>query len=180
MADTKRTIAEMQALLADNGAKDINAQRIRDMLVTLNPSHGELYLSSNAVTSITDQVSYFPVAGTYALRVPMEWAMDVNGQLKYTGAPDQICHIAVSLSFTVASNNQTIDLTVRKNGTEITGAQQQRKVGTGSDVGSTALHTADRLSTGDYLDVAVRNLSSTANVTVLYLNLFVMGMAVSS
>ena len=48
MADTKRTLAELQTLLADNATNDISAQDIRDFLVSVYPTGMVLVASQTA------------------------------------------------------------------------------------------------------------------------------------
>lgn len=60
MADTRRTLAALQALLADNTAGDISAQDIRDMLVSLvvpNVNDFRLTTESGVPVSTSDRTS---------------------------------------------------------------------------------------------------------------------------
>lgn len=178
MADTKRSLADIYALLADNTAGDISAQDMRDVVATLQPDHGEVSITATSATTISDTTSYFQIAGTYALSADaMDWDMNTNGQLRYIGAADRVAHIALSCSMTSGSSNQVIYMGVAKGGTIITPSIVQRKIGTGADVGSAATHAFIEVSTNDYLTGVVRNTTAANDVTFETLNLFAMGMA---
>ena len=85
-------------------------------------------------------------------------------------------HIAASVSFTVGANNKLISLRIVKNGTpaaaDAVASTQDRKVGTGADVGSTAVHADMMLTNGDYIELWVTNETDTTSVTVEHLYLF--------
>lgn len=181
MADTKTTLSAALAKLPDNTTNDISPQDHRDALVTVAPGHGEISITATAATTISDTTSYFMANGTYELSAEaMDWDMATNGQLRYTGAPERLCHIAASFSFTTASSNQTCEIVVAKNGTAIATSAVRRKTGVGSDVGSSAAHAFTRVSNGDYLTLAVRNTTSASNATFQTVNLFVMDMPVNT
>lgn len=174
-----RSISELQTLLADNTTGAISPQDLRDaLLATIQPGHGEIAVTTPAATVLSDTTTWVQVAGTYALSAgSMNWDMNTNGQLRYTGAADRYCHIAASVSFTVDGSNDVLEVAVAKNGTVIAVSKVQRKVGTGADVGSTALHAFIDVTTNDYLTVVVRNVTEAADPTFSTLNLFVMDMA---
>lgn len=178
MVDTQRSLSAIQTLFADNSAGAISPQDLRDGVETLRPGHGEIYVSSTAATSFTDTTSFGMAAGTYTFTAGYNWAMDTNGQLKYTGAATRAVHIASTISMISGNNNQVVNWAVAKNGTVLTASITSRKIGTGADVGSTAVHGFTTVSTNDYLTTVVRNTSWTGaeTVTANFLNLFVMDM----
>lgn len=181
MVDTQRSITAVKALLADNTTGDISPQDVRDMLETLRSGHGEISVTSAAATSFADASSFVDIAGTWALSANNHnWDMNSNGQLRYTGTADRICHIACSFSFTSSTNNQVIEWTVAKNGTAITQSVLENKIGTGSDVQSSALHAFATVSTNDYLTIQCKNTtwSGAQTVTSTTANLFAMSMPV--
>lgn len=166
MVDTRRSRTEIATLLADNGAGAISAQDLRDAFETMQSDHGEIAIDTPVETVITDSVTFFEAAGTYALGSPaMDWDMDVNGRLRYIGVPDRVADIQGSFSVTAATNNQVLHFALAKNGVAITAGEVKRKIGTGSDVGSGFVHGLTTVSTNDYLTLTVQNESSTANVT---------------
>lgn len=179
MADTMRSLATLETLLADNTTGDISPQDLRDaLLATVQPGHGEIYISSSVATTFSDLVTWVQVAGNYSISSPASnWAMTQNGRLYYTGAADRVLHIAMSISMTSAGNNQVTEFGVGLDGTILTPSIVQRKIGTGADVGSTAAHAFTTISNGSYIAGMCRNTTSTATVTATTLNLFVMDMA---
>ena len=179
MADTMRSLATLATLLADNTSGAISAQDLRDaVLATVQPGHGEIYVSSSSATTISTADTWTEVSGTFTLSSPaMNWDMNTNGQLRYTGAADRVCHIAASFSMTAAGNNKNISLGVAKNGTVLTPSIVNRQIGTGADEGTGAMHAFTTMTTNDYLSVVVRNNTDTTNVTLTTVNLFSMDMA---
>lgn len=176
MADTRRSLSETLALLADNATGAISAQDLRDAVVTLTPDHGEISITSASATTISDTTSYFPVAGTYTLASGADdWDMDSNGQLRYIGAAPREVHVWATASFTAASNNQVLYVGISKNGTDITAADVHTKIGTGTDVQAVALTATIEVVTNDYVALDVRNTTSTANVTFETAEITVMG-----
>ncbi len=179
MADTQRSIAALKLLHPDNMSGSISPQDNRDLIETLAAGHGEMYVSTPAATSFSETTSFMDIAGTYTLSANNHhWVMSTNGQLKFTGTADRICHIAVSVSLTSSANNQVIHMAVAKTGSTLTPSIIQRKIGTGADIGSTALHAFTDVSTDDYLTLQVRNTSWSAAETVTFetANFFVMSM----
>jgi len=67
MAETERTFAELQALLATNGAEDISAQDLRDLMVTALGGYAMLGVVGNAtpqaLTAVPAKVVAFDTAG---------------------------------------------------------------------------------------------------------------------
>jgi hypothetical protein len=177
MVDTMRTLSEAYTLLADNEVGNISAQDMRDVVKTLAPGHGEIYITTPAATTLSDTSTWVDAAGTYALSADvMNWDMNTNGQLRYIGAAQRSVHIAASVSFTVAGTNDIVEVVVAKNSVNIASSRVQRKVGTGADVGSTALHGFTTIVTNDYITVEVRNITAADDVTFQTLNLFCMDM----
>lgn len=182
MADTQRTVSEIQTLLADNATGDISAQDLRDALETWRPRHGQMYVASGdgAATAISDTTNYVEcVDQTWTLDSMGSYEFDEsagNGRLTYIGTADIMLHCAATISFTSASNNQVLSWRIGVSGTTMSASEVQVKVGTGSDVQSTAMHYVGQMSAGDYLSLFVRNTSSTASVTLAVANLQLMSM----
>jgi len=101
---------------------------------------------------------------------------DGNGRLTYIGVEPMAAHIACSISFTVAGSNDVTHWRIGINGTSDAASEAQRKVGTGSDVGSTALHLIADVTTGDHISLFARNATATDNITLETANLQVVSM----
>jgi hypothetical protein len=179
MADTMRSLATLATLLADNASGAISAQDLRDaVLATIQPGHGEISVTSSAETTISAVDTWYDAAGTFALSSnAMNWDMNTNGQLRYTGAAGRVAHIAASFSMTAAGNNKNMSLCVAKNGTAITPSIVNRLIGTGTDEGTGAMHAFIDMTTNDYLTVQIRNNTDNVNATLTTVNLFAMDMA---
>jgi hypothetical protein len=176
MADTQRSLAAIIALLANNTAGDISAQDMRDVVETLRMRSGQLSIADGAgaamtILNTTDYVEATAPAWTLLAASDGFNESGGNGRLTYIGVADVMVQIALSLSFSCASNNQILHLRIGKNGTTDPTAEAQRKIGIGTDVGSTALHLITTMSTGDYLSLWVRNETSTAAPTIVVANL---------
>jgi len=143
------------------------------------PPVGEIYLTAAATMTITDTTTYFVLdnaANTALGSVSRLFDKPSNSRLRYTGTNPAILHIAMSVSFTTDSNSQIIRFVIQKNGATITGSEQQRKTGTGTDVGSTAIHASVAVVTNDYLTIGIRNGSSASDASIVNMNLFAMAM----
>lgn len=165
----------------DNGAKlqvTGSTKLDGDLDYTGVKSHwmGEVYMVGNATaTVIASTANYVKAAGTTIIGNNMGFDNGgVSNRLRYTGAITRMFHVAVSFSFSAASNSQNVEFAVFKNGVRIDSSVQETKTGAAGDVQSTALHVVATLATNDYLEVFCRNLSTASNVTVKNLNFFAM------
>lgn len=176
MVDTVKTVTQLQALLADNTSGDISPQDVRDFLVSCAPPYGAMSRLVAAATAVAVPGTYYKAAGTTVLGNASNFDMPVDNRLRYTGAASKHMHIVVSASFTTAGVNNIIGLKVAKNGVLLDDSIQRRKVGTGSDIGSTAVHADAQLVTNDYLELWLTNETDTDAVTIDELYFFANGM----
>jgi len=179
MADTQRSVAEILALMGDNITGNISPQDIRDQIISMRPTHAQLYVAvaDAAAISIADTTSYFECTAPAWTLSSGAYSWDEssgNGELTYTGAADVTAFVSVTISFTTASNNQVVHWRIGKNGVPDGASEQLRKTGTGADVGSITVHEEVSMSTNDYVSLFVRNDTSTANVTVEACNMTVL------
>ncbi len=181
MADTQRTVSAVLALLADNTSGNISPQDLRDGMVSWRNAHGQIFIAAAdaAAVTISDTTSYFEVTTpvwTESSGLHLFDESGGNGRLTYTGTVPTVVHVACSISFTSGSNNQVTHWRIGLTGTTDPASEAQRKIMTGTDVGSTALHLVTTMSTNDYLSLWVRNASGSNNVTVEVANLQCMSM----
>ena len=176
MADTERSLAQLQALLADNATGDISPQDIRDMLVSLTQPYGSFSTATASATTIAVAGTYYKMAGTTQVGNVRQMSMPSNGRLQYDGVSPRHFHIAVSVSMTTSNVNNIVGLKIAKNGTVLDDTIVRRFVSTGTDVGSTAVHGDVALSNGDYLELFVTNETDTDSVTVEEVYFFALGM----
>jgi hypothetical protein len=182
MAETQRTVSETYTLLADNTSGNISPQDLRDGFETWRIGHGQIAVSASdaAAITISDTVSYFEVTNpvwTVGGALHNFDESGGNGRLTYTGVADTVVHIACSISMTSGSNNQTLHWRIGLTGVTDATSEVQRRIMTGTDVGSTALHLITTMSTNDYLSLWVRNATGANNVTLEVGNLQAMAMA---
>ena len=176
MTQTQRSVAEVYALLADNITEDISPQDHRDSLATWRTGHGQIYVPAAAAAAVTisNNSDYFEATEP-------DWTLSAgnhnfdesagNGRLTYIGAADVVLHIACTISMTSGSNQQVTHWRCGRNGTPDEASHAQRKISSGGDVGSTALHLIQPMSTGDYTSLWVRNASGANDVTLEVANL---------
>lgn len=177
MVDVSRTIAAMQTLLPDNTTRAISPQDARDMLVSLQIKYGEIFVTTSAATSITNTTDFFDIAGTYTLGENEQFDMNTNGQLRYTGTPSITVFVLVTLSLTVVGSNQLLHIQARLNEVNIPGADADSFVSTGADVGVVSLVGVTPMATNEHLELAVRNETSTNNVTGVEAHVVAIGVA---
>jgi hypothetical protein len=99
-----------------------------------------------------------------------------TGRLRYIGTATRTFHVACSISFSGATTNQDGVFGIAKNGTIVAASKVISFLGLTSDTRSTALHLMVSLTTNDYVELYVGNMTATNNVVVKTLNIFAMGM----
>ncbi len=129
-------------------------------------SHASYYLSAIAETSIGTVNVAVKAAGTTLSDGLVDFTMPENNRITYTGALTRHVHTAVSLSVSAASNNKIFNICLALNGVPLVRTKQTRKMTTSSDIGSLTLLVALDLSTDDYLEVWVENITDDTNITI--------------
>lgn len=137
---------------------------------------GEVYVTDNATaTTIANTTDFVKAAGATTIQNNMGFdSGSSSNRLRYTGTTTRMFHVASSFSLSVAGTNQTVQIAVFKNGIQVTGSLMELRAGTSGEVVSSAMHSVASLATNDYIEVYVRNTTSTASVTVKHLNFFAM------
>jgi hypothetical protein len=176
MPDTQRTTATIFSLLANNTAGAISPQDLRDALLSWRNGHGQIYVPAAAAAAITiantnDYVEATTPAWTLSSGAHLFDESGGNGRLTYTGVEPMVAHIACSISMTCGSNLQLTHWRLGVNATPDAASECQRKIGTGTDSGSTALHLIATVTNGDYISLWCRNSTSAADVTLEVANL---------
>lgn len=125
-------------------------------------------------TGDTDNTSSTPIkiVGTHALS-GLEQLFDepVDGRLRYTGAITLTFRVAIHFSFTSNVNNIILLLEIAKNGSVITASGSQRKIGTGTDLGSLSVEFLVSLATNDYVEAFLDTNTGNPTITTAHLNL---------
>lgn len=177
---TQRTLAVLQALLADNSSGAISAADMRDLVATLQNGMGEVSITAPADTVVADMVTWLPVAGAWALSPdPMNWDHPSLGRLRYLGPAPRAVHVACSVEADLVTGvNQTIKLCVAKNGVNIVPSITKQFLAGAAQPQSTALHAFTTVVVNDYLDIRILNTTSLDDLRVDFANLFAMDMAI--
>lgn len=87
------------------------------------------------------------------------FSMDVNTSAVY--------HCDFGVSMLAGGNSKVYQFGFAKNGTPIPQGRMTRKIGTGADVGAATLVTSVVLTSGDTIEVVVRNLTDTTTLTLV-------------
>ncbi len=184
MVDAIRTLAEAKTLLADNATRDISEQDMRDILVSLAMQHGQLSVAGNAIaTTIPNNTAFHEcdvtgavLSGVSSILGTDDFDEPANGRLRYVGVETRMFHIACTVSFTSDSNQQEIHMQLAKSGTVSDQTEIRRKVGTGTDVGTGALHWLTTLATNEYISIFAKNVTGANDITIVSFNLQAVGM----
>jgi hypothetical protein len=162
MSDTQRTTAALLALLADNVTGDISPQDIRDLLVSVSGGYGAISVHGGAsaqgsITSTPVKLTGFDTNGIASGTVPDHTTDDITISV----AGDYL--VSGALSF-VGSSNATFDIDIYINSTS-TNYGFERKLGTGSDVGSGPLEALITCAVNDKINVFVSSPDGGTTIT---------------
>ena len=177
MSQTPRTLAQLEVLLADNTTGNITPETIRDMLVSLYPSRGQLEIASggSVATTFTGSGTYTKVKGTTAIDTTVCTScvsMPASGELRWEKAATQILLANATLEVLPAGNNKRYTFTFAKNGTPIPGLAFTAYYGNlaGNPAG-VFLSGLIRVVEDDVLSVVVKNDTDTTALTASVLTL---------
>lgn len=177
MSDTPKTLAQLQALLADNVTGNITPQTIRDMLVSLYPSRGQLELSSggSAATTFASSGTYVQVAGTTQIDTAVCTScvsMPAAGQLRWEKASTHVLLANATLEVLPAANNKRYTFTFSKNGTPLPALAFTAFYGNlGGNPAGVFLSGLIPIAEDDVLSVVVKNDTDTTALTATVLTL---------
>ncbi len=129
-----------------------------------------------AATTIVGQDDWEIIAGVFVAGASaLDFTMSAGGLLTYTGPLTRHVHIVSNFDFTCVGANKVIQFKWFLNGSEH-GYGVSRKGAAAGDVGAVSVHDDAEMSTGDTLQLRVRNRDSADNITVGNAYLFAMGM----
>ncbi len=176
MVDTERTLADLLTIFADGqGAGSITEQDMRDLIVSLVPAYGSMYISTAIETSIATISTPVKALGTTTAGVALRDFTHAANRLTYTGVPDRAFIITVSLSLTAVANDQVLAFHIAKNGAVLAASEIQRKAAKGADVGAASVVVEVELATNDYVELWVENTSGNTDLTVEFMNFEIRG-----
>lgn len=181
MTQTPKVLSALLAELPDNTTGDISPEDIRDCVVSLYPSRGQLELASggSAATTFVSSGTYVKVAGTTALDTSVCTScvsQPSNGVLKLLKNVDQVVLVNATLEVLPASNNKRYTFTFAKNGTAIPGLAFTAYYGnlSGNPAG-VFLSGLVSMTYNDELSVVVKNDSDTTSMTASVLTISLVG-----
>ena len=156
MADTIRSLAELNALFADNGIGSITPQDIRDLMVSMMV-HGEIGSLNKAAVTLPAGFTPldFNAAGAVGRGLTIDtankWIVSVPVAIK--------AEVSLEANFN-GSNNTTFDFAVFRNpdGTaeQLTRLSGSCRIVSAAMIGSVSLSAAIQLQPGDKLQAGVR------------------------
>ena len=181
MSQTPKILAALLAQLPDNTTGDISAEDIRDAVVSLYPSRGQLQLASGGSVATT-----FASSGTYtSLKGSTELDTDVcstcvsmpaNGVLEIEKDVAQVVLVNATLEVLPAANNKRYTFTFAKNGTAIPGLAFTAFYGNlGGNPAGVFLSGLVPMVGDDELSVVVKNDSDTTSITAAVYTLSLVG-----
>jgi hypothetical protein len=178
MAETPKVLSALLAQLPDNTTGLISPEDIRDVVVSLFPSRGQLDLTATAATTFALTDTWYKLAGTTALDATLGqdgFSQAANNELRATKAVNQVLLVTANVELVCGSNNKTFGITFAKNGTAITGIHVSAVLsdsGKGYGFSITALLPT---AANDTISVYVRNETDTTSVTATSLTLSAVG-----
>ena len=184
MSDTKRSTAQILALLGNNTAGDISAQDLRDVVVSLIPSFGRVSMYSNATETIISGAGNFTkVLGTTTMsgsEVDFDDDGGTSNRLRYTGAsPRHLVIRANASSTTSPSANQRVLFkfwhydSSAGSGSYITSSEAESTAGTaGGARGLDPVFGDVLVGTNDYIELHAACVTSN-HIVVTSLNMLV-------
>lgn len=162
MAETERTFAELQTLLADNTTQAISAQDLRDLMVTALGGYASIYVDGGAVaqslTSTAAKLTAFTAAG------PARGAAGSHANDDITINVDGLYRVSMSASL-FASVATLVDLELFKGGVKESGFSARVSAPASSGVVVASFDGLVSLSNGDVLDVR-GTVAPDADVTI--------------
>ena len=180
MAQTPRQLADLIVALADNTTGAITPEDIRDLLVSLYPSRGQLILQTPVATTFSGSGVYTPLAGTTVIDTAVCStcvSMPGNGILQVTKPQTQVILANATLEVLPAGNNKRYTFTFAKNGTALPELAFTAFYGnlSGNPAG-VFLSGLIPIAANDQISVVVRNDSDTTAITASVLTTSIVGM----
>lgn len=178
MAETPKILSALLAQLPDNITGLISPEDIRDVVVSLFPSRGQLDLTASATTTFALTNTWYKLAGTTALDTSLGqdgFSQYANNELRATKAVNQVLLVTANVELVCAANNKTFGLTFAKNGTAITDIHVSAVLSDSGKGYGFSITTLVPTAANDIISVYVRNETDTTSVTATSLTLSAVG-----
>lgn len=169
---TERTLAAVQALLADNASEDISPQDVRDAIASVAGGYASLILTISGAPVTMIGVAQTPVViAEYDLLASQSIDANIDGHSadlvtgSITVGEAGIYFQSFFASFSLSTNNKIIHFQPHTNNA-VGLLEVDRFVGSAGDVGVIAMHTVVPYAKGDVVDMRVLIDSGTADLTL--------------
>ncbi len=179
-AGTTVTPNWVKLVVADSTGVVTSVTKTGDVVKLERFPMGEVSMNSNnTMTSITSSNTWTKAAGTTSFSEGSYQFTNgaTNNRLVYTGTSEKMFHIACTLSVKSTANASNMKAVLFKNGVALTTGIVQTKMGSISDIISTAIHVMTHMHNGDYLELWIMNTTGSEDFTVTEMNMFAMGVS---
>ena len=133
---------------------------------------GSIYVTTPATTIIVTKDVPVKAAGTTAPTNLFRFDTDgTDNRMRYTGTKTRTFTFVCTLSMTSENTGETVKLYVYKNGIKLPSSEISRRVAGNADIGAAALSGSVVLSTNDYIELWVENISTAADITIESMNI---------
>ncbi len=171
MAQTERTTAEVNALLADNTSGEISPIDMRDTIASALGGYGSLILTIAGAGATKSAIGQTPLKITeYNAAGPQSSDTNTNGTTvddaagTITIGQTGVYYVTFFCSFSLDANNKTVHFQPFIN--DVVGlVEVDRFLGTGSDVGVVSMGAVVQYTAADVVDIRVFIDSGTAELT---------------
>ncbi len=154
---------------------------VKDIVASTESPIGGMHIITPAVTTIAIVSTFVKAAGTTAAFTGnKQFAMPTNNRLQYTGPlSNRVFTFVMSISATVAFDNQLLFLMLAKNGSstdaESIATIQEVKHEKGIDVGSHTVAGHITLSSNDFVELFISNETGLNDITIERMNMTIDG-----
>lgn len=155
-----------------NTASDNNWLTVANTGIAPTTTSAECYMTANGTaTNIGSTATYFKSAGTTSSSNLSRFSMPANNRLTYLGKKPTSRIVAVAGSISCSNSNQTLRVVISKNGVVVAKSEQEIRISTNNQSVPFIVQSYVDFVENDFIEVFVRNTSSTSSVTVEYLNI---------
>lgn len=178
MTQNPKVLSALLAQLPDNTTGDISAEDIRDVVVSLFPSRGQLDLTASAQTTFASTNVYYKLAGTTALDTSLGqdgFSQASNNELRATKAVNQVLLVTANVELVCASNNKSYGITIAKNGTPLSNVHVSAILSDSNEGYGFSVTALIPTAQNDTISIYIRNETDTTAVTATSLALSAIG-----
>jgi len=167
MLNTTATSPTFVSLLAGSGITLAAAGNVISISANDDLAYAESYLQGNSTaTVIASTATPVLIAGTWAFGVNTGFTQTSAGRFTYNGSTTAVMTIHASITLDpVSASNQNLSVYVAKNGAVISETRISASIAAGLTQ-NLALSTNQSFATNDYVELFVRNSTSTDNILV--------------